>query len=211
MKILLDLDGTILNSRERLYRLFTHLVPDLGLTIDEYWAYKRHPHSHRWLLENLGISDERAIEQFEADWLERIEMPPYIDLDQPFSYISQALEILSRHGALYLLTARQSSKPVHAQLERHGLTDWFQDVLVSTPWKAKADAVRERGVPIGANDFVVGDTGADIDAAVALGATSVALADGFRSRDYLAAREPDYLYDNLLDFAVKHSRLGGPS
>ena len=41
MKIFFDLDGTLINSKMRLYSLFQELVSASNLSFDEYWNLKK--------------------------------------------------------------------------------------------------------------------------------------------------------------------------
>ena len=47
MNIFFDLDGTLIDSKLRLYSLFQKLVPESILTYDEYWKYKMNKISHQ--------------------------------------------------------------------------------------------------------------------------------------------------------------------
>ena len=50
MNLFFDLDGTLLNSRKRLYTLFQDLIPESKLSIDEYWDLKRDKIDHKTIL-----------------------------------------------------------------------------------------------------------------------------------------------------------------
>ena len=50
MKLFIDFDGTLVNSKERLYNLFQFLVPSSGFSFDEYWARKKKGISHKVIL-----------------------------------------------------------------------------------------------------------------------------------------------------------------
>ena len=45
MKIFFDLDGTLIDSKLRMYNLFQELVPQSNLTFVEYWEYKKNKFS----------------------------------------------------------------------------------------------------------------------------------------------------------------------
>jgi phosphoglycolate phosphatase len=71
MNIFFDLDGTIFDSKERLYRLFQELVPQSNLTFEEYWSLKRNKIGHKTIIANY-FKDIDFI-QFEKKWMELIE------------------------------------------------------------------------------------------------------------------------------------------
>jgi len=52
-QVFFDLDGTLPDSRERLYRLFCELVPESRLSFDKYWALKRRKQDHKTILASL--------------------------------------------------------------------------------------------------------------------------------------------------------------
>ena len=66
MRIFFDLDGTLINSKLRLYSLFQKLVPQSVLTYNEYWEYKKNKFSHSMLLNQIFNLDENEIDIFEA-------------------------------------------------------------------------------------------------------------------------------------------------
>ncbi len=203
MKILVDLDGTLLDSRARLHGLFCALVPDSGLDRDSYWTLKRQPRSHRQLLTERGMAGA-AIDLFERDWLEAIETEPYLALDEAFPYAGEALASLSERAGLLLVTARQSEAGAINQLERLNIAPFFEQVIVTGQGRTKAAAVRASGVRLAEGDMVVGDTRADIELARELGLVAVAVASGFRCRAYLEQAGADFLYADLLEFSSVH-------
>ena len=206
MNIFIDLDGTLLDSRRRLHRLFCDLVQDERLSEEEYWKLKRTPRSHGYLLEQrFGWSPER-IDEFSREWLERIESDDYLRLDVPYGFARIALERLAREARLYLLTSRQLEQQVRGQLERTGLLELFADVIVTGRARTKAQALREFGVPLHSDDVLVGDTSEDIAAARELNIRAVCVANGFREASYLATYEPDCIYADLLAFAEARSQ-----
>lgn len=69
MNIVFDLDGTLLDSRRRLYVLFQRLVPGSLLSFDEYWSLKRNGTGHETiLLERFGI-ESVELDGFLSRWL----------------------------------------------------------------------------------------------------------------------------------------------
>ena len=50
-KIIFDLDGTLINSYDRLYFLFKLLVPECTFSKEEYWNLKRNKMNHKDIIE----------------------------------------------------------------------------------------------------------------------------------------------------------------
>lgn len=198
----IDLDGTLLNSSERLYRLFERLTGGSGLSLSDYWERKRLPRSNESLLRELGRSGSE-IEAFQRDWLALIETPEFLAWDVPHPGVREALERLGSQYELNLLTSRQFGTMVADQLDRWELADRFANVIVTGIGRTKAEAVRSRGIRCAPEDIVIGDTHADIEVACALGMTAIVVGNGFRSTDYLMRLRPDRVFASFVD-AARH-------
>ena len=69
-QIFLDLDGPVLDGKERHYFCYRKILKKLGFEpvgIDEYWASKREKGNRRDLLKRSGA--ERAYDKFFAEWI----------------------------------------------------------------------------------------------------------------------------------------------
>ncbi len=204
MNLLIDLDGTLLDCRSRLHRLFCALAPEAEMPFDDYWTLKRAPRSNASILHELaGWSDDQT-RDFERRWLEEVEREEYLQFDRPLAHAERALGLLCRRGSLMLLTSRQFEDRARRQIERHHLDRYFEDLIVATSGRDKAQAVRARGLELASDDLLVGDTEADIRAARKLGITAVALEGGVRHGEFLRKHKPDHIYSDLLDFAENH-------
>jgi len=207
MTLLLDLDGTLIDSRLRVYQLFVDLLDaeaagGAHIGFDEYWELKRARRSNAWLLVAcFGYSAER-VAGFTARWMETIEAPRYLALDAKFPWTDASLELLGRQHALYVLTARQDEAAARAQLDTLGLIHRFADVLVTGQKCTKAELVRRRNIALVAGDALVGDTGDDVEAARELGVRSVAVLSGVRDRASLERYRPDHLCESLYVLAA---------
>lgn len=206
VKVFLDLDGTLLDSRRRVYQVFVDLLGDdlLRQPIDfvEYWALKRAGRSNAWLLHHRYGFDAAKVRSFVERWMGVIEAPAYLSIDAPFIWTGSVVEALGRRHELFVLTARQFEPAVHEQLLRFGLLDRFAAVLVTAQTCSKAELVRARAISVTSEDILVGDTGADIEAARALGVCAVGVLSGFRDRATLASYLPDEVFDDTSSFAT---------
>ena len=75
--LFLDLDGTLIDSRRRIYNLFQEMLPESQLSFDEYWKIKRSRVSQEKLLTERFCFDPEAVQRFKADWLAKIEEPDF--------------------------------------------------------------------------------------------------------------------------------------
>ena len=197
-KLFFDIDGTLWDSRERLYRLYGDLSGD-PISFDNYWAAKRRKVSNEELLRKyLGCDDKRRIEDFTSSWMSKIESEQYLKLDIPFDFTRSTLTYFrERKFEIYYVTLRQSRAAVIKELESNNLYEFCDACLVSEGRKDKAELVRASGIYVGHDDFFVGDTGMDINAGKALGARTVGVLSGFRDKEVLSTYNPDYILDNI--------------
>lgn len=199
-RIFLDLDGTLIDPRPRLYRLFCDLAGEGVLTFEEYWRIKRGRMDQRTLLRRYLNYTDAQIAAFKADWMVKVEEPERLAEDRPFAGVSPLLAELSQRYPLVLVTARQHPERVEAQLAAFGWRSYFSQVLVTGQKQSKDALIRTHYTPI-QTDLLIGDTGEDIEAGKALGVTTVAVASGVLSADILREYQPDHLLDSVV--AVK--------
>lgn len=199
--IAIDLDGPILDGRERHYACYRAIVEPAGyapLPRDQYWQTKRERIDRRRLLAASGA--DSIYDQFLSTWLATIESDAMLALDvvQPTAPATLAAWRDEGH-AVHLVTARRDEVALRAQLTRLGLTPLL-DRIVATPFAedgaTKATALRAAtggAIP----DVWIGDTEVDIDAGKRVGALTVAVTCGLRTEAYLATRSPDVIASDL--------------
>ncbi len=199
-RVFFDLDGTLLDSRCRLFTLFSDLLPGHGLSMEEYWNLKRAKVSHETIVvETLGLPLQRWA-RFRLEWLALIETPKYLALDSPFEGVDQMLRKLRGNGlSLYLATSRQFREETVQQIQRLGWPNLFTAVLVTRQRDDKAFTIRLAVPETSRRDIVVGDTEKDIECGASLGLTTIAVLSGFRNRESLEVHLPDHLFDKVTD------------
>lgn len=203
MNLFFDFDGTLIDSKPRLFHLFQYLVKRSTLTYDEYWDRKCAGMGHEAILKTDFDYTEDQIAQFQTDWLRLIEAPIWIKYDQPFAGVSEYLQTLQLGGhQLYLVTARQRESVVFDQLSSFGWLRLFAGVFV-TQQRYEKDALIRNRVEVCSTDWFIGDTGKDIQAGKALGIRTAAVLSGFRSRKLLEKYNPDIFLLGVQDFDPK--------
>lgn len=206
MNIFFDLDGTLIDAKLRLYLLFQTLVPASGLTFQAYWDLKKSKVDHRSILKNYFAYSEEQFIQFEKIWLDKIEEPEWLALDKPFEGATEFLNTLKQNHLLYVITARQKSQAVILQLTYFGWENIFQDVLVSGPGSDKSQVISST-VKTTKNDWMVGDTGKDIETGKKLGIHTAAVLSGFLSREILISYRPDIVINSILDLKFLNNEI----
>jgi len=202
MKLFFDLDGTLLDARPRMYRLWQHLVATSNLSFDEYWRLKRDKMSHeRLLAERFGYSEE-AIQAFKKEWMKQIEEPEWLAMDEPFEGVGGFLANCSKENQLYIVTARQSEERALHQIRKYPWAGYITSVLVSDKANGKYHLVR---AVLGTGDrgWFIGDTGKDIETGKALGLKTAAVLSGFLSRERLLEYHPDQIINNVIELVYE--------
>lgn len=201
MNIIFDLDGTLIDSSERMYRLFQKLVPQSTLTKDEYWAQKRNKVNHQQLLSvNFPEVD---FNEFNHSWMAQIEMSDFLKMDTCYDDTISVLHKLKQEHLLYLLTARQSKDNLMKELQALHLQDFFTEIFVTEAKSSKEQLLR-RQMERNANLFVrgdwfVSDMGKDIQVGNQLGFYTIAIAHGFMSKEKLLEYVPKRCVAELTD------------
>ncbi len=204
MNIFFDLDGTLLDSRKRLYYLFQQLVPESTLSYDDYWNFKRNKIGHKEILNTqFGYSNEMFL-FFEKEWMKKIELPEWLDMDKPFEGVTNYLIELKNKHSLYVVTARQFEHIAIQQINDNGWAGIFEGILVTSQKKEKYDLIHS-SVKLSNEDWMVGDTGKDIETGKRLEIKTAAVLTGFLSKEKLIEYHPDEIVNSVLelDFLIK--------
>lgn len=199
MNIIFDLDGTIIDSSDRLYNLFQFLVPESNFTKNEYWDLKRDKVDHEHIIDFYFPNVDFG--QFNDGWMKLIENRSYIESDKLFPDTVQTLESLHKLNNLVLLTARQSKEMLLYELDRLGIRQYFECILITERKCDKLtlldEAIKSGRFNKNPNDLFVSDMGKDIMAGKKGGYRTVAITHGFMRRIRLEEYEPDYIIDEL--------------
>jgi phosphoglycolate phosphatase len=192
------LDGTLLDSKRRVYTLFCELAGSDQLSFVKFWEIKRAGASQKELLTGyFGFSDLQA-SAFRARWMEQIEEDARLLTDEPHPRALPLLQSLSRDNRLCVVTGRQYAKKAHAQIERFGWDKYLVGTLATGQTRPKADVIRD-AVDVAAEDVFVGDGPEDILAGKELGMRTIAVGSGFFSTARLGGYQPGVIVDDLGD------------
>ena len=198
--IYFDLDGTLIDVRNRHYAAYADAIRSLGLApLGEasYWQRRRGGASSAELTE-----DEAARARFLEGFIERIEQPSYLSMDEIIPGAIEALDALHASYALVLVTLRRHRAALHVQLARLGLAHRFDAVL--SPGRegaSKASLIRAALLPSDGS-IVVGDSEADVETARTLRLTAICVTTGVRDRTFLRALAPDLLIDSVMELPM---------
>lgn len=193
--VALDLDGTLVDARERQVGLTVAILEDLGLAaIDEdaLWERKRDGARTAEALVWLGVPADGAAE-VQRLWIERVERREWLERDGVLDGAVDALASMRADGAEpFILTARRDAQAVAWQVERLGLGLDLEVVDPADAAAAKAAVLGRRG----AAGFI-GDAESDAAAAHAAGIPFVGVSSGQRSADFLRAAGVELVADDV--------------
>lgn len=200
MRIFVDFDGTLVDAKMRMFLLFKELVKESALNFDEYWNIKRRGVSHQSLLSNLYNYSLEEISRFQIIWHEQIESPRLLIEDKLFSNSVFFLQEWFNKAELVLITARQSPNALFKQLNDFDIFHFFNSILVTEGRVKKNDLISLNYSVNELEDFMIGDTGADVECAKLLRLRSVAVLSGFFDRPTLEKYKPDFIINDIGDF-----------
>jgi len=200
LNIVFDLDGTLINSKLRLYKLFQQLAPTSQLSFAEYGALKQNRFTNEMILADEFGYEKDAIARFVKAWMALIESPEFLLLDTDFPHVPDTLARLGQRAQLYVCTARQHRGPTLEQLERLHLLPFFKEVLVTERQCSKESLVHRRVPGLSEIDWMLGDTGEDITVGKSLNLKTCGLLSGFLNAQDLLVYEPDLILDSVVEF-----------
>ena len=200
MKIIYDLDGTLICSKKRLHELFLDLLESGNIEYLAYWNYKFSGSNNQAILrDHFGYSTIQ-INIFLRNWMAKIESDYYLDMDTIVPGAIETLENYSRNNELYICTARQSITQVHKQLKNLGIFGFFRGIFVTEQKASKDEILNNSDILFTKKDWLIGDTGHDINAGKKIGTQTCAVLSGFMSEASLATYSPDLIIENITFF-----------
>lgn len=200
MNLFLDFDGTLIDSKQRLYRLFNFLVPESTFSFDQYWDLKKNAIGHVEILKNQFKYSDKLINHFQQQWHKLIEHPDWIKYDQPILGVTEKLIELKEKFDLILITARQFNDIALQQVDKFKWTDLFKKVLVTKQKIEKENLILQKFI-VSKDDWFIGDTGKDIQSGKFLNIKTAAVLSGFRNKENLEKYYPDIILKSLNEFS----------
>jgi len=182
--IILDLDGTLLDSCYRhqklLYDLLLKRISHVEWKdMDNFLIYKRDGYSTlQYLKKNYTNLDFKNIAD---EWVSLIEDPYYLKFDKVYSDTYEFLKLIQKKYYLILLTARKNQFLLIKQLKDFALKEYFNDIQVVSPFEKK---LLQNPTKIEQIIAVIGDTEKDRETAEYYKCEFYALNRGFRNKKF---------------------------
>jgi HAD superfamily hydrolase (TIGR01509 family) len=200
--IFLDLDGTIVDSREAYYEAARNAFQAMGQKPPEAEAALEIP---RRLERKQPLSDmiKGDMRKFLDVYL-RTYYSITTEKTKPLPNVSTALKILSKKAKLALITMRSVPKEnIINELEHFGIAQYFTHIVTALDThkpKPSPEALIKcvKAIDIQICDcIIVGDSISDIRAGKTAGAKTVAVLSGLFSREELAKERPDLILKDV--------------
>jgi len=201
--ILLDLDGTIVDSKEAYLEAARTAFAAVGQkTVDIELVTEIPKRLEQSLPINdlvKGIDTKRFLDVYLKAYYQHTAVKTKL-----IPNVLDTVKRLSEKAKLALVTMRYvPKKEIAEELEKFGLTRYFQHVTTALEThspKPSPEALTECAKQLGIETcecVVVGDSVADIKAGKAAGAITVAVLSGIFSREELEKEKPDLILENV--------------
>ncbi len=222
---LLDLDGPILNVKEKYFWVYRTTVDSLGLgptlACEEFWNLKREGAPMEVILSPCATE---GFVGFQREWKKRIEGLEALAKDSLTTNICDTLAYLKTQDDIVLVTLRHHRDTLMQQLHNFGLLRYFTQILSPEPkhfaaipdrsenWRIKVALVEENLKLSGQQtNYFIGDMATDILAGKALGTKTIGVTSGMRSHLHLAKLDPDFLLTDLCELPAILSKVAEPA
>lgn len=201
--ILLDLDGTVVDSREAYLEAVKAAFASMGRKTVDAKIVTEIP---KRLEQNLPINDivkRIDVQKFLEAYLNAYYQATAVKT-KPIPNISETLKKLSEKAKLALITMRYVSKEkIVKELENFGLAKYFQFVITALDThypkpspEALIKCAKQLGIQMG-ECAIVGDSVTDVRAGKTAGAKTVAVLSGIFSCEELEREKPDLILESV--------------
>ncbi|NEZ68058.1 phosphatase [Leptolyngbyaceae cyanobacterium CCMR0082] len=198
--LIFDFDGTIADTLETIVTITNRLAGHYGYpqTTPERLKYLR-------ALSTAELLAQSNVPLFQVPFLMRRvrrELNQDIDSIHIFQHLSDVLRALQGDGHTIMIASSNAPSTIRPFLERHGLSQVFNQVYGNIGLLGKARSLRRimRRHRLTSEEILyVGDETRDIEAAHCQGVAVAAVSWGFSDRTALEAQGPTFLIDTPED------------
>lgn len=195
-RIAFDLDGTLLDSRERHKIVMDDVLKKFGINLktDDLVSFKSEGHNNIEWLVSKNIDEETA-KKINTEWISLIEQDTYLKNDFLYPGIMGVLKDLSKENELFLVTARNNKEGCLKQIKKCGIEQYFSKIMIVES-NAETSAMKAECLSELDADVFIGDTESDTKAALIAKCMFMAISLGFRSEKFFKDRNI-ICYNNL--------------
>ena len=216
-RIFTDFDGPIMDVSERYYQVYLYCLekickPDQvinTLSKSEFWELKRSQIPEKEIANLSGFEDDKQAIAFAHLRRATVHTNPYFEHDCLIESAIPALEQAQQAGidlAVMTMRRRRELEPV---LDQYNLSRFFKrdrifcledDYIktVDTQDKTKLMQRAQDYLPVVEQQWMIGDTEADIIAAQTYNVPAIAVLSGIRNQTQLEKYKPNQIFPNLI-------------
>lgn len=217
-RIFTDFDGPIMDVSERYYQVYLYCLDKIcqpnqvvtTLSKSDFWELKRSQVPEKEIANLSGFKDEEQSIAFAHLRRATVHTNPYFDHDCLIDSAIPALEKAQNLGidlAVMTMRRRRELEPV---LDKYNLRRFFSSdrifcldddyvKTVDTQDKPKLMQRAQATLPEVQQQWMIGDTEADIIAAQTYGVPAIAVFSGIRNQTQLEKYQPHKILPNLLE------------
>ena len=180
-----DLDGTLLDSRERHKIVLDDVLKQFGLSLNtsDLIDFKSDGKNNKEYLIYKGVPEAEA-EKIQNEWIKNIEKECYLNLDKLYNNTLDLLKNSLKDYKIILVTARNNKEGLYNQLEKLKIKDCFSEIFVVKADKnvteSKAEILRKENAV-----KYTGDTKSDYMAAKTANIDFEYHEHGFHKKQYV--------------------------
>jgi phosphoglycolate phosphatase-like HAD superfamily hydrolase len=216
-RIFTDFDGPIMDVSERYYQVYLYCLDKIckpeqvvkTLSKSEFWELKRSQVPEKEIANLSGFEDEKQAVAFAHLRRATVHTNPYFSYDRLLENAIPALEKAQQLGIdLAVMTMRRRSE-LEPVLDKYNLRRFFPSdrifcldddyvKTVDTQDKPKLMKTAQANLPEVEQQWMIGDTEADIIAAQTYHVPAIAVLSGIRNQNQLEKYKPSQIFPNLL-------------
>lgn len=192
MTIILDIDGTLINSSNRHYLLLEELLKSENMKVhldkEDYLNYKRSGGNNLNYMISRLLLDEEVACKINQEWIAQIENKNWIKYDNLYEDTIDFLEnIKKRNVNIYYLSSRHNKENLMDELEELGIKKYANQIYIvdtKNQIEEKRKIISKIKKEHQDSIYMIGDTEVDYYSAEKNNIKYMILNRGFRSKSY---------------------------
>lgn len=217
-KILLtDFDGPIMDVSERYYQVYLYCLAQLSGSLDqvvtlskpEFWELKRSQVPEKEIAKLSGFVNEEQVNTFAQLRGVTVHTDPYFQYDRLIESAIPALELVQSSGFDLAVITMRRSREIEPVLDQYNLRRFFPSdrifcldndyvKTVDIQDKPKLMKLAQETLPKFEQQWMIGDTEADIISAQGYDVPAIAVLSGIRNKVQLEKYKPSQIFADLI-------------
>lgn len=190
-KAFVDLDGTLIDSRNRHISVLQEILEEFHImdkSVDNFVQYKSEGVSTKNYLENELQIEPAIAEEISLRWMESIELDRVIDKDIWYEDVTDFLTFLKKSKYwVVVVSARKNRNGILKFIEKSKYVNLLDEIIIVSPVNAKENKKKYILRNLADANIVIGDSEADYVEDIHI--RNFLLNRGFRSENYWKKRK----------------------